>query len=298
MMRDLIVGLMLALMVTVMSPLVDAAVPVEVKVNSIHRLQGEMLAVQVLGATTAPKGSFLQTGLRFQQYDGGWIAFAGVPNTTNPATYLLEVVLENGKVMRQPIQVKQGNFKESRLQVSESQAKLKNPGTGDQAIVERKQKEKKLIDAAYSTSEPQPLWNGAFIRPTEGKVTTEYGSTRYVNGVMDSRHSGLDIANSLGTPILAVNDGIVRLAENLMETGYTVIIDHGAGIFSSYSHLSKYQVKTGDLVYRGQVIGKMGSTGFSTGSHLHWVMRIGDTYLNPTPFIGTNLFQDIRITLY
>lgn len=297
-MRNLIVGFFLALMVTVSSSFVHAAVPVEVKINSPNRAQGDVLAVRVSGMPSAPTGNFIHKALHFFPYSGGWIALAGVPVTTNPGTYLLEIVLENDKIMRQPIRVNLANFKASRLTVSESQAKLANPGSSDQAILERKQKDQKLIEEAYSKQEPQPLWNGAFIRPVEGRVTTEYGYSRYVNGVITNQHLGIDIANSLGTPILAVNDGIVRLAENLLETGHTIIIDHGAGVFSSYSHLSKMQVKAGDLVYRSQTIGKMGSTGFSTGSHLHWVMRVGEVYLNPTSFIGTNLFQDVRITLY
>lgn len=297
-MRDLMVGILLAFVLLLMPAVVHAAVPVEVNVNSLDRIQGDTLIIQVSGTASPPKGSFLAAPLRFVQYNGSWMAFGPIADTTNPGTYWLEIQLETGKTIGQPIRVGKGNFKESRLTVSESQAKIVQPGPNDQALIQQKARDKELIREAYSKSEPLPLWTDTFIRPAQGKITTEYGYTRYVNGVLNNRHSGLDIANSVGTPILAVNDGIVRLAGNLLETGYTVIVDHGAGLFSSYSHLSKLQVKAGEMVYRGQTIGQMGNTGFSTGSHLHWVMRIGETYLNPTPFIGTNLFRDVRVTLY
>lgn len=302
-MREILLYLLLGIFLAGSSPLVEAvntlpAEPlVEVKVNALTRAQGELLTVQVNGGTQAPLGSFTGVPLNFQPNHDGWIAFVGISYAIEPGTYPLVVELAKGRVINQSVQVQSGKFKESHVTVSESQAKIVNPKPEDKAIVERKARDAERIKQAYSQSNLAPLWTGAFIRSAEGRITTEYGYARVVNGVPNSRHSGTDIANVVGTPILATNDGVVRLAEDLLATGYTIIIDHGAGVFSSYSHLSKLAVKAGDKVTKGQNIGKMGSTGVSTGSHLHWVIRVGDAYLNPMLFVGTDLFQDVKVGL-
>lgn len=140
-------------------------------------------------------------------------------------------------------------------------------------------------DRAKSFSENKPLWQGNFIIPVLGRISTEYGLIRYINNVISGRHSGIDIAAPRGTFIIAANNGIVNLAELQYVTGNTVIIDHGLGVYSSYAHLNKILVKQGQRVEKGQIIGQVGSTGFSTGPHLHWTISIGKTFVNPWLFL-------------
>ena len=132
--------------------------------------------------------------------------------------------------------------------------------------------------------------SGPFKQPAEGKLTTPFGYQRVVNGVPANRHAAIDIANKTGTPIWASNHGKVVLADSLYLTGNTIIIDHGLNVFSIYAHMSKLEVKTGQEVKQGQVIGQMGTTGFSTGPHLHYGMLIGNTYVNPQPFFEESPF--------
>jgi murein DD-endopeptidase MepM/ murein hydrolase activator NlpD len=99
--------------------------------------------------------------------------------------------------------------------------------------------------------------------------------------VESERHSGLDISAPSGTDVFAANSGRINLAMTLTVTGNTIIIDHGMKLFSSYCHMSKLMVKEGELVKKGQLIGKVGSTGFSTGPHLHWGISSYKTYINP-----------------
>lgn len=133
---------------------------------------------------------------------------------------------------------------------------------------------------------PVRLWEGQFISPTIGWVTSLYGGMRSYNGASPSSyHSGLDIANVSGTLVVAPAAGRVVLAEKLIVRGNTVIIDHGWGVHTSYFHMSALEVEAGDLVKQGQVIGRMGSTGLATGSHLHWEVRVGMIPVDPQEWL-------------
>ncbi|WP_052339729.1 M23 family metallopeptidase [Gorillibacterium massiliense] len=151
--------------------------------------------------------------------------------------------------------------------------------------------DQKKIDKARSQSQDKFLFSTNFIKPIEGILTTPYGYTRYVNGKWDSTHRALDLAADEGTPIKATNDGIVALAEPLYLTGNSIYIDHGMGLFSQYAHLSKLNVKAGDHVKQGDIIGLVGTTGFSTGPHLHFTFWAHNVPVNPDLFFGTTPFQ-------
>ena len=122
--------------------------------------------------------------------------------------------------------------------------------------------------------------------PVSGRLTTEFGETRYVNDFPTSyRHLGLDIAADEGGEVKAANRGKVVLARSLTLTGNTVMIDHGEGLFSVYHHMRDLSVKTGEIVGRGQKIGAVGTTGFSTGPHLHFMISYYSTNLEPGYFL-------------
>ena len=118
--------------------------------------------------------------------------------------------------------------------------------------------------------------------PTQGIITGVYGSQRILNGIPKRPHYGLDIANQEGTDVISVSDGIIVLAEeDLYFSGGTIIISHGQGLTSSYLHLSKITTKVGELVYQGQKLGEIGSTGRSTGPHLDWRMEVHGVRIDP-----------------
>ncbi|MGB9893618.1 MAG: M23 family metallopeptidase [Candidatus Saccharicenans sp.] len=146
---------------------------------------------------------------------------------------------------------------------------------------ERIKREAELLDHIYSITRPEWLAEGSFISPCEGKLFPNFGQQRIYNNVPRSVHSGVDIAVPFGHPIKAANSGLVVLASELYFSGKTVIIDHGLGLFSSYSHLSRLLVKRAEKVKAGQVIGLAGSTGLSTGPHLHWAIRINKIRVDP-----------------
>ncbi len=137
----------------------------------------------------------------------------------------------------------------------------------------------------------------AFVLPTKGRLNTEFGEMRSVNGAMTTyRHSGIDIGASAGTPVLATNKGKVVFTMDMMLTGKTIIIDHGHGLFSIYEHLDDILVEEGAMVEAGAEIGKVGSTGFSTGPHLHFTMSYYDIDLEPGHFIIGESFSKETMT--
>ena len=121
-----------------------------------------------------------------------------------------------------------------------------------------------------------------FVMPTDGIISGVFGSQRILNGIAKSPHRGIDIAAEKGSSVIACNDGIVIHAENyLYYTGGTIILDHGHGVKSIYAHLSSVDVVLNQQVSRNEIIGKVGSTGRSTGPHLHWGVMVFDTYVDP-----------------
>jgi murein DD-endopeptidase MepM/ murein hydrolase activator NlpD len=146
-----------------------------------------------------------------------------------------------------------------------------------------------LREVSVSNS-PTPLWQAPFILPTEGEPTSLFGDwRRYSSEDAPRYHTGHDIAALVGTSVLATNDGVVVLAGDFPIRGGLVVIDHGANVFSHYAHLEGYDVREGDTVSQGEVIGRVGSTGMSTGPHLHWEMRIGDQPTSPLEWVGQML---------
>lgn len=151
------------------------------------------------------------------------------------------------------------------------------------------QEVKDKIDPLRPVCDEVPYWTSDFIMPVEGGRVREYdfGKRRYVNGSPTSyRHNGLDIGHDEGVPVMASNNGRVLIADYMIGTGNTVIIEHGFGLKTWYYHMSELNVKTGDMVEKGQIIGKVGSTGFSTGPHLHFSSSINNAYINPITLIN------------
>ena len=150
-------------------------------------------------------------------------------------------------------------------------------------------KEGKLISLAKNKNSNLTDFFSEFIRPVEGITTGVYGSQRILNGKPRRPHFGIDIAAKKGTIIKNSNNGEVLLSEkNLFFTGGTIIIDHGHGVITIYSHLNEIFVKKGDLVKRGEGIGTVGSTGRSTGPHLDFRIYCNNVPVDPDLILSSN----------
>ena len=145
------------------------------------------------------------------------------------------------------------------------------------------------IKAARALDHPAQGWRQRFVWPVTGRLSGRFGSQRIYNGVPGSYHSGLDIATGTsGTPFVAPADGVVILAAQspFSLEGRLLMIDHGMGLNSAFLHCSELAVKAGDVVHRGQYIGRIGATGRATGPHLHWSIKWRDSRLDPLLFAG------------
>ena len=156
----------------------------------------------------------------------------------------------------------------------------------DKATVVRVQSESKRLHKLWKTVTPRKLWSETFVKPTDGAFGSPFGLRRIFNGKPRSPHSGLDIKSPLGTPIHASNEGRVVEASHLFFTGNTVVIDHGLGLYTLYAHMSRIDVKAGQEVDRGQVIGLVGATGRVTGPHLHWGAKLVGSRVDPVSLLG------------
>tara|TARA_B100001142_G_scaffold138624_1_gene140171 strand:+ start:12869 stop:13891 length:1023 start_codon:yes stop_codon:yes gene_type:complete len=135
-------------------------------------------------------------------------------------------------------------------------------------------------------------WRGAFTMPCEGEISTMFGVGRsYNNQPVSSFHLGLDIAADQYTKINAPAKGIIKLVVASPLRGLMVYVDHGLGVQSSFSHLDSVFVKAGDVVTRGTLLGTVGSSGASTGPHLHWEVSVWDIYTDPFVWTTTSLFD-------
>ncbi len=149
-------------------------------------------------------------------------------------------------------------------------------------IAERIRREQALVSAARERDDDRTDFARPFAWPVEGRISGRFGNQRVYNGKPGSPHSGMDIAAPTGTPVKAPAAGVVTFAApDLYLTGGTVLLDHGFGISSNFLHLSRIDVKAGDRVEQGQVIGAVGATGRATGPHLHWGMSWFDTRIDP-----------------
>lgn len=123
-----------------------------------------------------------------------------------------------------------------------------------------------------------------FIRPVQKpyRISGHFGNRRIFNQQIKAGHSGTDYAQPINTPVIAIADGKVALThEDMFLSGKTILIDHGYGLFASYSHLNRIDVQAGQTVKQGQIIGKIGQTGRATGPHLHFTFTWHNTRLDP-----------------
>ncbi len=204
------------------------------------------------------------------------------------------------------IQVKPRKWRADKLNLSDSflrkvASELAPPSAADPLAAflevnrEWRQKNHEKVRQVCAQSEPKPLWSGAFLRFL-GKPMARYGDRRtymYQNKPIDQQvHLGEDLASLEHSPVSASNNGVVVLAEPMGIYGQTVILDHGMGVFSQYSHLSQIDVKAGDRVEKGAVLGRTGTTGLAGGDHLHFAIAVQGEYVDPLEWWDPHWLKD------
>lgn len=159
----------------------------------------------------------------------------------------------------------------------------------------RRQNNQTLADLRSKTAD-KFLWTESFLQLANSKVESEFADVRaYIykgNKVDQQVHLGFDLAVSAHSPVVAANDGKVVWAAPLGIYGNCIVVDHGCGLESIYGHLSEISVKEGDMVKRGQAMGKTGSTGLAGGDHLHFSMQVGGVEVNPVEWWDAHWIKD------
>ncbi len=208
----------------------------------------------------------------------------GVDLEKAPGEYELKVTGQTaggGKISCNVIvAVRKGQFATEKLQV-EKQFVEPSPEQ-----VKRANEERQKLRDIFDRVTPERLWDGPFRIPLDGVTTgSNFGKRRILNGNPGSPHGGMDLPGVTGTPVHAAQRGRVALAEELFFSGNTVVVNHGLGIYTFYGHLSEIDVKAGDSLETGAVLGKVGATGRVTGPHLHWGLTVERARVNPLLFV-------------
>ncbi len=240
--------------------------------------------------------------------EGEYVVLFALPRET-PGTVIAEVTAKPGEgqavVQRVTLKVKPRRWRADRLNLPESFLRRvaadfnMNPADplGDYLQVNREMRKAnhEKLHQVCSQSAPKPLWNGGFQRYL-GKSMARFGDRRsyfFQNRQVDQQeHLGEDLASLVHSPVPAANDGVVVMAEPLGIYGNTVVVDHGLGVFSQYSHLSQIDVKAGEEVKKGQVVGKTGTTGLAGGDHLHFSMLIQGDFVDPLEWWDPHWLRD------
>ncbi len=281
--KKLIPVILLTLIILFSPSIIGGQLDKNLKLNKTTLKQGEILIIKTDLSSTISKITFNNNTYKFRSTKDTKISLIPISYWVIPGQYTLNF-FTNKQTFNKNIKVISGDFVNSYLEVNKDQKEKIEPEKEE--TIQKKKEDQQLINKARSSSPSQKLWNNDFIWPVKGEISTDFGATRYVNGKLQNRHSGLDIASPNGTAVEATNSGIVKLAHNLLITGNTIIIDHGWNVYSAYSHLSQINVNIGEQVDRGQKIGEIGSTGFSTGPHLHWTIKVYSEYVNPKSVVN------------
>ena len=211
-----------------------------------------------------------------------YFGLIAIPIASKPGQTHLTVEWTNSKgqhTQKIPFKISAGSYRTDVLTVEPGKVNLKK------SDLERVKREKKELKDIWQAASDYRLWDTGFQLPIQSDITSSFGNQRMFNDQLKSFHRGTDFRAPVGTPIMAANSGTVKLAKELFYSGNLVIVDHGTGIFSLYAHLSQIDVMAGQHIEKGQQIGLSGATGRVNGPHLHWGIKVNNTYVDPLQFV-------------
>lgn len=258
---------------------------IKISLSTKRPVPGTLLRVAVRSgvALSHVSGDFAGHKILFWKDDtkeAPFRAYAGIGIEAQPGTQRLHV--EGQFADRKPFAcgasftIRAGHYRVEKLAVA---PEFVQPPPDETARIKE---EGERMDAIYKQASPERFWQGAFRFPLAGpRRGGNFGTRRVLNGEARAPHSGLDIPAATGTPVYATQNGRIALAEPHYLSGNTVVIDHGLGLYSCYFHLSAINVKQGDDVSAGALIGRVGATGRVTGPHLHWGLVVNEAKVNP-----------------
>jgi len=263
-------------------PTFGAMAPLSVYPSQI--IQGEPFRVEILGAKEVGdvKGVYFD-GKKLTPfvYKSKVEALVSVDLNKKPGVYDLNLELKDGTKLNKKVTIFERVKYTAPLGIPESLGG-NTKASAEKLVSNLAIENAMLLDLPL---EKNKLWKSSFKFPVKTKVVTDpYGYSRETVS-LNIAHKGTDFKAKEGTKIYAMNDGIVRMAKKLTVYGNTVVIDHGVAVETFYMHLSKINVKEGEKVKRGQIIGRSGVTGYAQGPHLHLSVRIDKISIDPMKFM-------------
>lgn len=274
------IGLALGIVATFVAIAVPARA-VQVGLSPSNPQLGDTLSVIVQQDPTISSTPTVKMGQKtyptFVTSSGKFRALLPTSPLDQPGTLQIQVQ-GGGEVKNLTVPLRNRSFPTQRIRLSGA------------AGAEATQHELDRVAAFKSLETPEKYWNGPFVKPNSGRISTGYGLRRYYNGVFakDYYHRGVDYAGGTGSPVMAAAAGRValvgRVSEGFRVHGNVVGIDHGQGVTSIMMHLSRIDVREGQMVKAGQRIGAVGSTGAATGPHLHWGLYVHGISVDPAPW--------------
>ncbi len=251
----------------------------ELETASLEVAQGGSAVLEVRAAAAAAAATFGGKDYSLLARPGGFWGVIGIDAFQEVGTYSVPVVLYDGTgaVVAQltaSLTIDDTDFPVEEVDLTEGESAFL-----DQALVDQ---EEATRAATYAVTTSQRFWSGPFVFPVAGAISSPYGAGRSYNGApVTSYHHGTDFAVDEGTAVGASNSGRVAFVGALPVRGNSVIIDHGAGVYSAYHHLLRTAVVRGQSVNTGDLIGYSGATGLATGPHLHWEIVVNGVNVDP-----------------
>ncbi|QEN09788.1 M23 family metallopeptidase [Oceanispirochaeta crateris] len=223
-----------------------------------------------------------------------FIGLMGLSSDLDPGNYLLRAEIRNSKglaVYERPVLIRTRDFKSEDIPLNYDMTTLR---TDDSA--EKRDQSRRLWALLNRRSDGAVHPVGVFLPPVKEFILTSwYGDRRnylYTDGnTAASLHTGLDMAAATGSEIMAPLDGTVVMAEERILTGGTVVLEHLPGVYSLYYHMDRIDVKIGDSLSQGELLGTVGATGLVTGPHLHWELRVNTIPVNPERYLSHPLID-------
>jgi murein DD-endopeptidase MepM/ murein hydrolase activator NlpD len=246
---------------------------------------GELVLLKVKTPANTPSVRVHGMGRDFPAFSESpteWRALVGIDLDVKPASY--DIAVEAGQSAAEQaiyrVVVAPKKFATRELTVDPA---FVNPSADAQVRI---QTDAERLNLVWASSSPVRLWSGNFVRPVAAAANSAFGTRSVFNGEPRNPHGGADFSSLAGTPVVSPNAGRIVIAADLYFTGNTVVIDHGLGLFSLFAHLQSMDVKEGDTVITGLVVGKVGATGRVTGPHLHWTVRVNDARVDPMSLLA------------
>ncbi|HEV8342431.1 MAG TPA: M23 family metallopeptidase [Candidatus Binatia bacterium] len=262
--------------------------PWTVSVRAYEVFQGGVAEIRIEGKDLlGVRGFWADRELPFfLEKEGSCITLIGVDLEEKPGAKEIRVQARDkvGKewVGRVAFAIKEKPFPQEKISVSPGFDRI------DEATQKRIEKERRQMAQLWNSASPTRLWEKGFLTPIASEITSPFGFRRIVNGLPRAPHTGVDLKAALGTEVIATNHGRVVLRQDFFFNGKSLVLDHGAGLYTMYFHLQNFAVEEGAQVRKGELIGWTGMTGRVTGPHLHWGARLNGARIDPFELLAVN----------